>query len=655
MSTFEEILHATVTADQRKEFARTGVAMPGGRYYIRNASDLDNAIRAIGRAGGPEGTEKDRNAARRHCIARAKALGLLDKIPDTWNADGTLKHSDIIDGIIAAVLPNKKDAKQEGVTMANTTAAIMALPAPLENIRLVGDEDKHATLLFFGETNSLPDGSKDVLIESVKMACSMLFPFSERVRDISRLGNDVPPALVAMLSDENLTPVRNLFLMNPDVKGYLTNAQQWPSFTSHVTLGHPDYTEEAILRTLASQLFRVRFDRLAVWWNDERIECPLNQIVEGDSMAMSDAVDNFMEHHGVKGQKWGVRRSDTLGVSPLAAKGRVVVTRPSKSGEASGAKPSVRQQSKVAFATHNIAKKLSDATESQKTWDDIGTEIVAKTGNGKSLTAKNMVAVNSIVAKHLTQAAQQHAEAGTTARVMALHSLNVKMNPQLKPALFLIVGKNKSDVDAYVDDTKSRLNAGGTGNDPQKDWIVHALPDSGVDVLELQPLIDDQGFITGIKDPDFAHSVLDEVLEHSGIKGMKWGVRRRVDPKSGLVQRTSSADQIHVDRIAKKLHSGGVSALSNKDLQEFSTRIQREQEFNRALSSQEAQRSKPFIQRFLATQGKRQFTRVTDKAIDIAVEKALESAGIKVGKKNKDIGDLLTQTGVRLKPKKKGG
>lgn len=346
--------------------------------------------------------------------------------------------------------PSLAHADLKGGTVANTTAAIMAIPAPLENIRLVGDEEKHATLLFFGETSTLPDNAKNILIESVKMACSMLFPFTERLREIARLGNDVPPALVAKLSDECLSQVRNLFMMNPAVNGYLSNGKQYPSFTPHVTLAYPDYAEEALIRTLVSQLYRVQFDRLAVWWNEERIEFPLSRIVEGDSMAMSDAVDEFLEHHG-----------------------------------------------------------------------------------------------------------------------------------------FLV------EVD-------------------------------------------------------------EEDAEQSGVKGMKWGVRRRVDPKTGLVQRTSSADQIHVDRIAKKLHSGGVSALSNKDLQDFSTRINREQEFNRALSSREAQRSKPFIQRFLATQGKRQFSRVTDKAIDVAVEKILEEAGIRIGKKggNPDVADLLVKTGGRLKPKK---
>jgi len=84
---------AEFTAEQRRRLAARGQALPGGRFPIRNRADLENAIRAVGRAGGPEGTEADRNEVRRFIIQRARALGLSELIPDTWNSDGTLKSS----------------------------------------------------------------------------------------------------------------------------------------------------------------------------------------------------------------------------------------------------------------------------------------------------------------------------------------------------------------------------------------------------------------------------------------------------------------------------------------------------------------------------------------------------------------------------------
>lgn len=37
------------TAQQRRDMAASGAAMPGGRFPIRNRAELENAIRAVGR------------------------------------------------------------------------------------------------------------------------------------------------------------------------------------------------------------------------------------------------------------------------------------------------------------------------------------------------------------------------------------------------------------------------------------------------------------------------------------------------------------------------------------------------------------------------------------------------------------------------------
>lgn len=72
-------------------------AMPpkqaGGRprFPIRNADDLDKAIKAVGRVTPP--TDEARAAVRRYIASRAKALGLTSRLPDSWSADGTLKDS----------------------------------------------------------------------------------------------------------------------------------------------------------------------------------------------------------------------------------------------------------------------------------------------------------------------------------------------------------------------------------------------------------------------------------------------------------------------------------------------------------------------------------------------------------------------------------
>jgi hypothetical protein len=92
---YEALIHFTPSTSQRRAFAKSGAAMPDGSFYIRNRSDLSNAISAVGRATPNAGESETarRNSVRRHIIKRARTLGLVNMIPDTWNSDGTLKQS----------------------------------------------------------------------------------------------------------------------------------------------------------------------------------------------------------------------------------------------------------------------------------------------------------------------------------------------------------------------------------------------------------------------------------------------------------------------------------------------------------------------------------------------------------------------------------
>jgi hypothetical protein len=76
----------------RKRLAKQGKAMPdsgtgsGGRFPIRNASDLRKAIKAVGRAR-PE----DRDKVRRFIVRRAREPGLSNLIPDSWKSGSSNK------------------------------------------------------------------------------------------------------------------------------------------------------------------------------------------------------------------------------------------------------------------------------------------------------------------------------------------------------------------------------------------------------------------------------------------------------------------------------------------------------------------------------------------------------------------------------------
>jgi len=196
-------------------------------------------------------------------------------------------------------------------------AVIVALPPALDPVRLVGDEEKHATILYFGDTASLPADAKTTILESLATVANLFMPFAEETIGVERLGSDVPPALVAKLSNRCLGKIRDTFQVNPSIVSYMSNGTQYPQYTPHVTLGYPDFQAEVGLKELTKTLYEIRFDRLALWWDDERIEFPLGAQDRGMMRALSqDAmakVGDFLEHHGIKGMKWGVRRKDPSG------------------------------------------------------------------------------------------------------------------------------------------------------------------------------------------------------------------------------------------------------------------------------------------------------------------------------------------------------
>jgi len=87
---------ADISTAARERAEQRGQALPGGRFPIRNRADLQNAILAVGRAGRRDASEEERERGRRmvrrFIMRRARALGAEDMIPETWNADGSLKR-----------------------------------------------------------------------------------------------------------------------------------------------------------------------------------------------------------------------------------------------------------------------------------------------------------------------------------------------------------------------------------------------------------------------------------------------------------------------------------------------------------------------------------------------------------------------------------
>lgn len=141
-----------------------------------------------------------------------------------------------------------------------------------------------------------------------------------------------------------------------------------------------------------------------------------------------------------------------------------------------------------------------------------------------------------------------------------------------------------------------------------------------------------------MKPPDsltsLAHSFegalsVNDILEHHGVKGMKWGVRKDGSQGSGfrLTRKgrlksapAPSEDKARVNEALSKVKSGNTSALSNKELQAVVTRMNLEQQFSR-LTSRPSTKGKgaKFVSEVLGNVAKQQATKMINDRVNKAI------------------------------------
>ena len=83
-TTIDELNKREFSSKQREDAAKSGAAMKDGSFPIENKGDLENAVKAYGRA-------KNKDAAKAHIVARAKALKATDLLPADWEGSSKEK------------------------------------------------------------------------------------------------------------------------------------------------------------------------------------------------------------------------------------------------------------------------------------------------------------------------------------------------------------------------------------------------------------------------------------------------------------------------------------------------------------------------------------------------------------------------------------
>ena len=113
------------STEERKGMADKGEALPDGSYPIKTAKDVENAVADFGRANG-SATDKA------HIVARAKAIGCEDCLPDDWTGGKAAeKRFEPENKWDCGCADHKHLLKHEAVTCMKKRAA-EAVPSPVD-------------------------------------------------------------------------------------------------------------------------------------------------------------------------------------------------------------------------------------------------------------------------------------------------------------------------------------------------------------------------------------------------------------------------------------------------------------------------------------------------------------------------------------------
>lgn len=80
------------SADERRQAADSGAALPDGSFPIKSAGDVKNAVRLVGHASDPA-------KAKAHIIARAKSIGAAGELPDDWSKSWESEVGAVVDKV----------------------------------------------------------------------------------------------------------------------------------------------------------------------------------------------------------------------------------------------------------------------------------------------------------------------------------------------------------------------------------------------------------------------------------------------------------------------------------------------------------------------------------------------------------------------------
>ena len=193
---------------------------------------------------------------------------------------------------------------------------VVALPREDDYVRKISSEkEPHCTILFLGDAEGKPvNDIASFVAHAVSFA--ELEPFGLTVDYRGVLGED--EADVLFFKEDyccrRLAEFRSHLLKNHQIRDAYDSVEQFDGWTPHLTLGYPATPAKQDQRDYPG-IHWVEFDRIALWFSDSegyefRLDYNYNDLMEVSMSAL--------QHYGVKGMRWGVRKDHSSDVRTTA-------------------------------------------------------------------------------------------------------------------------------------------------------------------------------------------------------------------------------------------------------------------------------------------------------------------------------------------------
>lgn len=259
--------------------------------------------------------------------------------------------------------------------MGTTGAVIVAIPAVDDYVWNISSEKvPHLTLLYLGE--EVPEDKLKLISEFLEHAADVsIRRFGLSVDRRDSLGEHDADVVFfdKSYNIRELNRLRFNLLQNSAISEAYNSATQFESWTPHLTLGYPETPAKPDEREYPG-LHWISFDRLAIWTGE--YDGPEFRLEEQFDLEVAMSSTSTLErglravselfHHGVKGQKWGVRKRDSSPVDTTVSQKRPGTRVTAKGGEN---QPASDDAKKAASTARKAKASTVDSLSNQELQD----------------------------------------------------------------------------------------------------------------------------------------------------------------------------------------------------------------------------------------------------------------------------------------------